>query len=55
MVEQAEKYLAEVFAFAIGDHDRHLMPYNGVPWMWGYGRFYDDWRARMKDYILKLR
>jgi hypothetical protein len=30
------------------------MPHNGVPWMWGYDRFYDDWRAKMKDYILRL-
>ena len=38
-----------------GDHDRHLMPHNGVPWQWGYDAFYDDWRAKMKDYLLKLR
>jgi hypothetical protein len=52
---EAEKYLAEIFAFATADHDRHLMPYNGVPLTWGDVRFYDRWRAAMKDYILKLR
>ncbi len=54
VADEAEKYLAGIFAFATADHDRHLMPYNGVPWMWGAGRFYDNWRARMKDYILRL-
>ena len=30
------------------------MPYNGVPQDWGYDRFYDDWRAKMKEYIVQL-
>jgi len=55
LAEKAEEYLAGIFRFAVADHDRHLMPYNGVPWMWGYAGFYDDWRAQMKDFILALR
>lgn len=51
---EAEQYLREILAVIPGDHDRHLMPHNGVPWTWGYDRFYDDWRAKMKDYILRL-
>ena len=54
LAAEAEKYLARTLDLAPGDHDRHLMPHNGVPWMWGYDRFYDDWRATMKDYLLRL-
>jgi len=50
----AEKYLAETFAFASADHDRHLVPYNGVPSAWGHDRFYDEWRGRMKELLLQL-
>lgn len=50
---EAQSYLKDVFTFASADHDRHLMPYNGVPHDWGYDRFYDDWRAKMKDFLLK--
>jgi hypothetical protein len=52
---EAEKYLASIFAFASADHDRHLYPYNGVPADWGCHRFYDNWRTRMKDFILALK
>ncbi len=52
---EAGKYLRDILTVIPGDHDRHLMPHNGVPWQWGYDRFYDDWRARMKDYILPLQ
>jgi len=52
---EAQSYLDGVFSFCTADHDRHLLPYNGVPADWGYDRFYDDWRARMKDYILLLQ
>jgi len=52
---EAAKYLRGILAVIPGDHDRHLMPHNGVPWMWGYDRFYDDWRSKMRDYLLKLK
>jgi len=51
---EADKYLRETLALAPGDHDRHLMPHNGVPWHWGDVRFYDRWRKRMKDCLTKL-
>ncbi len=51
---KAGAYLRKILAVMPGDHDRHLMPHNGVPWMWGYDAFYDDWRAKMKDYLLEL-
>ncbi len=51
---QAQAYLDGIFSFCNADHDRHLLPYNGIPNDWGYDRFYDDWRATMKDYILLL-
>jgi hypothetical protein len=55
---EAGQYLREALATMSADHDRmdrqHFQPHNGVPWMWGYDRFYDDWRARMKGCILRL-
>lgn len=54
LAAQAQAYLDGIFDFCTADHDRHLLPYNGVPTDWGYHRFYDDWRATMKDYILLL-
>jgi hypothetical protein len=50
----AKRWLNFGFDFATADHDRHLMPYNGVPETWGYDRFYDEWRAGMKEFILQL-
>ena len=51
---EAEGWLQGIFAFANGDHDTHLLPYNGVPWDWGDVGWYDRWRATMKDYLLAL-
>ena len=51
---EAQAYLDSVFSFATADNDQHVRPYNGFPADWGYDRFYDDWRATMKDYILLL-
>ena len=54
LAAEAEEYLAKSLALAPGDHDRHLMPHNGVPWHWGDVRFYDRWRERMKDFLIRL-
>lgn len=51
---EADAWLESLFSFANGDHDRHIHPYNGMPWDWGDIRFYDTWREGMKDYILML-
>jgi len=51
---EAESWLDGIFAFANGDHDTHLLPYNGVPWDWGDVAWYDRWRAGMKDYLVAL-
>lgn len=51
---EAQAYLDGIFAFATGDHDTHVLPFNGVPWDWGDVRFYDRWRETMKDYLLAL-
>lgn len=54
-LQVASRWLAWGFSFVTADHDRHLMPYNGVPETWGYDRFYDDWRTGMKESILQLQ
>ncbi|MHC4718009.1 MAG: hypothetical protein ACYS5V_13635, partial [Planctomycetota bacterium] len=54
LAAEAETYLRKTLALAPGDHDRHLMAHNGVPWHWGDVGFYDRWRRRMKEYILEL-
>ena len=51
---EARGWLDGIFTFANGDHDTHLLPYNGVPWDWGDVAFYDRWRETMKDYLLAL-
>jgi hypothetical protein len=51
---EAEDWLDGIFAHATGDHDTHLLPYNGVPWDWGDVAFYDRWRETMKEYLLAL-
>ena len=52
-----EKYLRGVFTVWNGDHKQRwpIEPYLGMACNWGYDRFYDDWRAKMKDYLLRLQ
>ena len=54
LAKQARDYLAGIWRLAPADHDRHLMPYNGVPETWGDEGFYDRWRTKMKDLLLRL-
>ena len=51
---EAQAYLTEVFSYSNADNDRHLLPYNGIPYDWGDDRWYDRWQARMKDYLVRL-
>jgi hypothetical protein len=55
IAQAAQAYLNGVFTYCNSDNDRHLLPYNGLPYDWGYDRWYDDWQATMKDYLLGLQ